>query len=667
MSSKSIEAGRAFVKVDADQSALEKSLKQIEDKFKNLGASIGNIGKGVAAVGAGVAAIGASVMGAFAPAIAEAGDFAEVLSKFETVFGGQSDAVKSWANEYGKAVGRSESQLLRFLGDAQDTFVPLGFKPGEAEKFSKQLTTLAVDLASFSNQTDDEAFNRLLSAVVGNTENLRAFGVVAQNAQIKAKALAMGFDPKQLSAYQKAQVIMKLAIEGTTSAQGDALKTAGSYTNQVKALGASFTNLKVDVGTPLLEPIAKVLGVFRRIVDVASEFANANRQTVVTVAAIGAGLAVAGTVMAGIGVATIGLGATIASIGTIASAAFAAVGTAIAVLTSPITLAVAGIAAIGYIAFEATGGLSKLADMFGTLGTTATTAWGGIVAAVGNGDLQTAGQIAFTALEVGWLQITTTMQTVWSRVSDFFVNVWLNAVQSIVEAGASIYFGIVTCFDKLSAALMNGFDTAAVYITGAIDSIQTAIAKAIIKAQEFFGLFSAEQSQQIQVSLDQDLARRAQGREQGLGQRSGERAAGVSSRDTERQNTAKQFAETVTEDFKRRQRVTPVDSGGLSDAQQRLADLQSRLKEQSSTAVAKAAEAQAGSQKAIQAGEAQQSAAAAISAASSGSVGSFVSGVAGRIAGGGIQDDIASATKETADNTSSMVDQMRQMLAGGLA
>lgn len=619
-----IKAGNAYVRVDADLNPLKKSLAQIDDVFKSAGARISKIGAGLAGIGAGASAIGASALGSITALSQRFAGLGDELSKARD----RTGIAASSLSELGYAAAQSGSDLAtveKSVAKMQKgiTEATAGSKT-MAEAFAS-IGLSAADLARLSPEQQFLAVGKAIGAIPGPTARAaKAMQIFGKSGTQLLPLLISDIEALRQEARDLGVVISDQDATNATNL-GDA------FDRVKKSLGGIATQL----GAAIAVPFANIANTIASIIGRVSQWVAANRSVVQTVAAVAAGLVAAGGIATGVGIAIIGLGATIASIGTIASAAFAAVGTAIGILTSPITLAVAGIAAVGFIALRATDSLTVLSEMFGSLGTTATTAWQGIVAAISSGDLETAGQIAFTALEVAWLTVTTSIQEVWARVADFFKNVWLDVVQSIVDLGANIYFGIASQFDKLSTALINGFDTAFVYIIGAIDGIQTAIAKAVIQAQEFFGLFSADQSIQIQQSLDDDLQRRSQGRDRSLGQRSGERAAGAASRDTDRRQTAEDFGRIIAEDFDRRRSTTTVDRSGITAAQSRLAELQGKLQSQSSAAVAKVAEAQQQTEKVKQADLAQQSAASALESTSAGSVGTFVSGVARQIVGGG--------------------------------
>ncbi|WP_149496189.1 hypothetical protein [Roseiconus lacunae] len=296
-------------------SGIKSVTAQIDKEIKAVGQSIQDVGKSIRNLGAGVGLAGAGIIGGLVNATFAAGDFAETVSKFETVFSSQVTEVRKWGKAYADEVGRSEKQLLSFLAQSQDTLVPLGFDERQATELSKTLSTLAVDLASFNDMSDTEAFERLMSAVVGNTETLRKFGVVAQEAEIKAKALQLGFDPTNLTAYQKAMAIIEITLDGTTKAQGDATRTAGSFNNSIKQLKSAFSDLKTAIGKPLLgiaaafaQGAASIVKQFSSILERFPILVKGLASVAFAMGAIGAAAGVVGVAIAAFGKLIAGAG-----------------------------------------------------------------------------------------------------------------------------------------------------------------------------------------------------------------------------------------------------------------------------------------------------------------------------------------------------------------------
>lgn len=186
-----------------------------------------------------------------------AGDVAEQYSKFQVVFKETAGNVESDLTRIADATGYSINQLVPFAATLQDTFVPLGFAREAAADLSTELVQLSIDLASFNNLNTADVVNDIQSALVGNTETLRKYGVVANETSIKAKALELGLwdGAGAMDAQTKAASILQILLDGTADAQGDAERTAESYANRQKALESATLDLQVALGDQLIPAV----------------------------------------------------------------------------------------------------------------------------------------------------------------------------------------------------------------------------------------------------------------------------------------------------------------------------------------------------------------------------------------------------------------------------
>ena len=224
----------------------------IQKAKKSLGGLVSFATKAVTGVGVAAAA-------ALVPAIKIASDLEETMNKFNVVFGENADRVKEWGDNFASTVGRSQEQIARFMAGSQDLFVPLGFEPGAAETMSKQITALAIDLASFNNMSDDDTLRDLQAALTGSGEVMKKYGVIVSEAAVKQRALQMGWNPKTLTDQQKVMARLNIIMEGTTAAQGDAIRSSGSFANQMKALKATFMDNAATIGSVFLPIATKAL------------------------------------------------------------------------------------------------------------------------------------------------------------------------------------------------------------------------------------------------------------------------------------------------------------------------------------------------------------------------------------------------------------------------
>ncbi|HSW45702.1 MAG TPA: hypothetical protein VLM89_09030 [Phycisphaerae bacterium] len=207
------------------------------------------------------AAAGGAVVGLTAKFVTMAGSVNETRSKFDVVFRGMEQDTLKWATGYGDAVGRSTQEIQKHLAAVQDLFVPLGFAREDAAELSKGLTRLAIDVASFSNAADADVLRDFTSALVGNTEVVRKYGVVISENRMEQEAFAQGLNKTygQLNDLEKVLLRYKIIQKGSSDAVGDAVRTADSYANQMKRLKANADELGVALGDRLLPAANKAL------------------------------------------------------------------------------------------------------------------------------------------------------------------------------------------------------------------------------------------------------------------------------------------------------------------------------------------------------------------------------------------------------------------------
>lgn len=331
-----VRAGGAYVELGL-RAKLDKGIQKASAKMRAFGTSIAKIGGAVA--GAGV--------GAVAPLIMAAATAEEVGSKFDTVFGNNAESVRKWGDEFADQVGRSRTDIARFLSSSQDLFVPLGFDSDAAESMSKEITGLALDLASFNNMTDADAMNDLQAALTGSGEVMKKYGVVLSEAGVKQELLNKGIDPANATNAQKAQARYNIILQGTTAAQGDALRTGSSFTNQMKALWGSVNNVAVALGSHLLPPATFAVGLFNRAAKAVMTFADANPTLTRNVLYVVAAVTAAAGAIAGIGVAVMSAGVLFP----ILYSGVTAVAGALSFLLGPGLLAAGVIATVGSAAY----------------------------------------------------------------------------------------------------------------------------------------------------------------------------------------------------------------------------------------------------------------------------------------------------------------------------
>lgn len=272
-----VKLGDAFVRLFTDESDLDKGFAKAEKKTglfsKGLGEIVtGGLRKVGESVVTGVFGIAQNVIGTLGDSISKASDLNETTSKIEQIFGGASKEVFKFADGADKAFGQTKQQAL----DAAATFATFGksagLAGGDLTKFSTDFVGLASDLASFNNTTPQEAIDAIGAALRGESEPLRRYGVLLDDASMRQEALRLGLiktTKEALTPQQKVLAAQALIYKQTTAAQGDFARTSDGLANQQRILAAEWDNLQTTVGTALL-PV--MLQLTRAVSGLASEY-----------------------------------------------------------------------------------------------------------------------------------------------------------------------------------------------------------------------------------------------------------------------------------------------------------------------------------------------------------------------------------------------------------
>ncbi len=221
-------------------------------KFAKLGSACGKIL-------AGGLLVGGAAMIKFGQ---QASDLAETQSKVAQVFGEESvDALDKFASSAATTLGQSKQTAL----DAAATFGIIGKSAGKSGddlvEFSTDMTKLATDMASFSNTSPEEAIVAIGAAMRGESEPIRKYGVLLDDATLRNEALKLGLIKsikEGLTPQQKALAAQAAILAQTKDQQGDFARTSEGLANKQRILKAQFSNLTTELGAKALPAMVKV-------------------------------------------------------------------------------------------------------------------------------------------------------------------------------------------------------------------------------------------------------------------------------------------------------------------------------------------------------------------------------------------------------------------------
>ena len=443
-----VEAGRAYVKITANDAAALKAVDRFGKRFTTMGATVSGVGAKMggsvaSSVGGMASAMGiqrlaadavvAGMIGAgvaWSNAASDAVDMADrVGTSVEAVTGLSYAAEQSGASAEALEKGLSKMQMT--LGQAAAGSASAAGALGDLGLSADQLQGLAVEdqfraiadkLAAIRDPAEQAAagaqifgkgFKTLRPLLDGGSA-----GIDTLVARAKHLGLVLGSDDAR-------------AAEEFGDGLADLKK---SILGNVYAIGAALVPILSAAAAWLTEAAASV-----------SRFLRENREMVKTVflvfsavTAAGVGLWAFGGVLGLVGKALAFVGPLIA----VAKMALVALGSAFAFLVSPIGIAVAAVVAIGtYLVMTTTQGaamLDWLGGKFASLAADATEAWGGISNALAAGDLGLAARVAFGFVALEAAKAWRAVWEIWSGFKNWFIGLfsdaWFGAV--VVAANA---------------------------------------------------------------------------------------------------------------------------------------------------------------------------------------------------------------------------------------
>lgn len=252
-------AATLMAKVGLDTREFDRGVKRIQSPLGNLKSSALSMAKGVAVMGGSAAVVGMGVKKIFDLGAA----VEETASKYATVFGPEVDRVNGFLDDFATKAGLSRQEAQDLTATTGAIAQGMGFAGSAAAGFAEEATRIAGDLASFNNVAGGTGavLGNIQSAVAGERESLKKFGIVISQADLELRAMAQTGKKSAdaLTQQEKATATLALISERAGKAMGDLERTQGSAANTGRRVTARMKDLRDTLATALLPAIAEVL------------------------------------------------------------------------------------------------------------------------------------------------------------------------------------------------------------------------------------------------------------------------------------------------------------------------------------------------------------------------------------------------------------------------
>lgn len=278
MGTTTIETLQVQLKADVDDlrkqmDAARESLGQLElgsketreelEKLNKAGTSLQSSFGGLKSLfaGLGTAYIGKKLIDIGKSSVQMAMDVVESESLFETSMGSMAGAAREWSEQLSESLGLNAYELRQNVGVMYNMTKSMGIAGDTAYDLSTSLVLLAQDMASFYNMDTEEAFVKLRAGITGETEPLKALGILVDENTVSQYAYQNGLAEtgEELTQQQKVLARYYAILDQTSTAQGDLARTIESPANQLRIFQAQLEQTRIELGMGLLPVLQEVM------------------------------------------------------------------------------------------------------------------------------------------------------------------------------------------------------------------------------------------------------------------------------------------------------------------------------------------------------------------------------------------------------------------------
>jgi hypothetical protein len=223
------------------------------DKALNPKSILGGVAGGLAVAG---------VVSYLGDATQAAAEFSDSVSATGVIFGDEAiPPMEEWASKAAAAFGSSKQDALAAANSIAVFGKSAGLAGNDLIAFSTELTQLGGDLASMFGGTTEDAIGAVGSALRGEFEPIRRYGVLLDDATLRQQALEMGIistTKNALTPQQRVLAAQAAIFAQTSDAQGDFARTSDGMMNTQRTLAAELENVSIEIGEQLLPIMVEV-------------------------------------------------------------------------------------------------------------------------------------------------------------------------------------------------------------------------------------------------------------------------------------------------------------------------------------------------------------------------------------------------------------------------
>ena len=439
---------REVIKAEQHLKDLEGQLGEVDNKLRDAGKAMKDFGEDSIQAGKSLTTkLTAPIVGVGGLAYKMAADIEDAMGATEQIYKDAADSMKSWADGLDSYYGIAKGEALEYGNMMGTMLINIGgLTEDQAAKQARTLIELAGDLTAMYGGTTADAVRALTGALKGNNTMLDNYGMAANDALIKTKAMEMGLydGTGQMDLAAKQAATLALIMEQSGAAQGQAAREADGASGSMRGLWTELKNAASALGEELLPVITPLIS---EVKDLVAKFSDLSPEAKQIIILVGGLLAALGPLLIMIGSISTALGAIAPLFGAAAGAAGAA--------ALPVLGIVAAVAALIAITVVLVKNWDKIKEFFVNL-------WEGVKDAFG------AAWEWIKNLFLNYHPVGLVIKH-WEEIKQFFIDLW----ESVKEAFGAAWDWIVDIFKKYSPyyLIYKNWDKIVGYFTGIKDKV----------------------------------------------------------------------------------------------------------------------------------------------------------------------------------------------------
>ena len=254
---------------------LKRSAQQMADSLQNTGDKLTGYGRSMSMY------VTAPVVAAGSLSFKAAAELEDAMGATDQIFKDSSDAMKAWAKDLESYYGIARGEALEYSNMMGTMLINIGgLTEEEAAKQAQTLIKLAGDLTAMYGGTTADAVRALTGALKGNNTMLDNYGMAANDALIKTKAVEMGLikEGGAMELVTKQAATLALIMEQSGAAQGQAAREAEGSSGAMRAFSTEMKNLSESFGEHLLPTITPFISKLNELIKSFSELSPATQK-----------------------------------------------------------------------------------------------------------------------------------------------------------------------------------------------------------------------------------------------------------------------------------------------------------------------------------------------------------------------------------------------------